>query len=74
VRVVWDEGGVGWKTCPGYGEGVRRVGSNFRISKKRDAKGWGEVEGIIEKGGEFSGELFWRVRRYRSMGRWWIRS
>jgi len=36
--------------CPSCGEGAMRVGSNFRIPKKTDEKGWKEVEEMIEKG------------------------
>ena len=36
--------------CPNCAESAVRVGSNFRIPKKKDEKGWREVEAIIERG------------------------
>ena len=38
------------KRCPGCGEGATPVGSNFRVPKRRDEKGWRKVEVWIEEG------------------------
>jgi len=36
--------------CPSCGKGVNRVGSNFRIPRKRDEKAWKGIEERIERG------------------------
>lgn len=36
--------------CPNCGESAIRVGSNFRVPKKTDEKGWREVKDMIERG------------------------
>jgi hypothetical protein len=38
------------KRCPSCGKAALRVGSNFRIPKRRDEKAWREVEGMIKAG------------------------
>jgi hypothetical protein len=36
--------------CPSCRKNAVRVGSNFRIPKKRDEKAWKEIQGMIERG------------------------
>ncbi|CZR65541.1 uncharacterized protein PAC_15441 [Phialocephala subalpina] len=36
--------------CPGCGKGVKRVGSNFRVPRKRDQTAWKAIEEMIERG------------------------
>jgi hypothetical protein len=38
------------KRCPSCGKEALRVGSNFRIPKRKDEKGWREIEGMIKTG------------------------
>lgn len=42
--------GINMLRCPGCGKGAKRVGSNFRIPKKRDEKGWKAIEEMVERG------------------------
>jgi hypothetical protein len=36
--------------CPSCGKSAVRAGSNFRIPKRRDEKGWKDVQGMIGRG------------------------
>ena len=38
------------KRCPSCGKEALRVGSNFRIPKRKDEKGWRDIEGMIKTG------------------------
>jgi hypothetical protein len=45
-----DQPGTNMVRCPSCGKSAIRVGSNFRIPKKKDEKAWKEIEKMIEKG------------------------
>ena len=50
TKRVWWQVTVNLKRCPSCGKEALRVGSNFRIPKRKDEKAWREIEDMIREG------------------------
>jgi hypothetical protein len=57
------------KRCPGCGEDVVRVGSNFRIPKKGDDRAWKEIEAMVAEGVDLEAKFSpcWTVEKHKEM-------